>query len=277
MRQIAKRGLVTAMATGGMLAMASGYVHADSGADAAVANSPGVLSGNAVQVPVEVDANVCNLSVNVIAALNPAAGNVCLNDSSEGASQGNGHGPGHHGGKPGDHGRPGHPGGHTPGHGHPGIPGVPGTGIPGMPGTPHTPGGDTGTGHQPPSNGGHQGGHQGGQPGGSDHQTPPGSNPGSTNPSGGSNTSNQPGVDTRGDQPGSAGQDGHATVDQPGAGRQDVPGGAAGQQTSPAGQKAGELAETGGPGSLGITIPLSAGTLLGGVILYRRSRRMVRG
>ncbi|MFH8795886.1 chaplin [Streptomyces sp. NPDC017941] len=46
---------------------------------AKVANSPGVLSGNAVQVPVNVGLNVCGNTIDVIGLLNPAAGNKCKN------------------------------------------------------------------------------------------------------------------------------------------------------------------------------------------------------
>ncbi|GGT40686.1 chaplin [Streptomyces chromofuscus] len=53
---------------------------ADSGAGAAAVGSPGVVSGNVVQVPVHVPINVCGNTVNFIAALNPAFGNVCIND-----------------------------------------------------------------------------------------------------------------------------------------------------------------------------------------------------
>ena len=53
---------------------------ADAGADGAAVNSPGVVSGNVVQVPVHVPVNVCGNTVNVIAALNPAFGNTCVND-----------------------------------------------------------------------------------------------------------------------------------------------------------------------------------------------------
>lgn len=42
-----------------------------------VGYSPGVLSGNLVQVPVHVPVNACGNSVNVIGALNPAVGNSC--------------------------------------------------------------------------------------------------------------------------------------------------------------------------------------------------------
>lgn len=53
---------------------------ADSGAQGASANSPGVLSGNTVQVPVHVPVNVCGNSINVIGVLNPTFGNSCENN-----------------------------------------------------------------------------------------------------------------------------------------------------------------------------------------------------
>lgn len=52
---------------------------ADAGAEAAAVGSPGVLSGNVVQVPIHVPINVCGNSVNIIGLLNPTAGNVCIN------------------------------------------------------------------------------------------------------------------------------------------------------------------------------------------------------
>ncbi|MFF1449426.1 chaplin [Streptomyces sp. NPDC058274] len=53
---------------------------ADAGAEGAAVGSPGVLSGNVVQVPIHVPVNVCGNSVDVIALLNPTFGNVCTND-----------------------------------------------------------------------------------------------------------------------------------------------------------------------------------------------------
>ena len=53
---------------------------ADDGVQGAAKNSPGVLSGNVVQIPVKVPINVCGNSVSVIGALNPAAGNTCVNE-----------------------------------------------------------------------------------------------------------------------------------------------------------------------------------------------------
>ena len=53
---------------------------ADSGAQGGAAESPGVLSGNVVQVPVDVPLNVCGDTVDVIGLLNPALGNGCTNN-----------------------------------------------------------------------------------------------------------------------------------------------------------------------------------------------------
>ncbi|MBE4739446.1 chaplin [Streptomyces caniscabiei] len=53
---------------------------ADAEAKGAAIGSPGVLSGNVVQVPIHIPVNVCGNTINVIGLLNPAAGNVCVND-----------------------------------------------------------------------------------------------------------------------------------------------------------------------------------------------------
>ncbi|MFF5449490.1 chaplin [Streptomyces sp. NPDC012888] len=84
MSRIAKAVALTA-ATGSVLAAGAGLAVADAGAHGEAVNSPGVLSGNLVQVPVHVPVNVCGNTVNVIALLNPAFGNTCVN-----ASGGNG-------------------------------------------------------------------------------------------------------------------------------------------------------------------------------------------
>ncbi|MGW3988581.1 chaplin [Streptomyces sp. NPDC004830] len=53
---------------------------ADAGAQGAAVGSPGVLSGNVIQVPVHIPINLCGNTVNIIALLNPAFGNACVND-----------------------------------------------------------------------------------------------------------------------------------------------------------------------------------------------------
>nr|WP_309506039.1 chaplin [Streptomyces sp. LP11] len=53
---------------------------ADAGAEGAAVGSPGVLSGNVVQIPVHVPINICGNTVDIIGLLNPAFGNTCVND-----------------------------------------------------------------------------------------------------------------------------------------------------------------------------------------------------
>lgn len=50
-------------------------------AEGAATNSPGVLSGNLIQAPVQVPVNACGNTVDVVGALNPAGGNTCANVS----------------------------------------------------------------------------------------------------------------------------------------------------------------------------------------------------
>ncbi|MEU2357808.1 chaplin [Streptomyces misionensis] len=41
--------------------------------------SPGVASGNVVQVPIDIPVNACGDTVDIIGLLNPAFGNTCVN------------------------------------------------------------------------------------------------------------------------------------------------------------------------------------------------------
>lgn len=54
-------------------------VEAKDSAVGTATGSPGLLSGNVVQAPVDIPVNVCGNTVNVIGVLNPAAGNTCVN------------------------------------------------------------------------------------------------------------------------------------------------------------------------------------------------------
>ncbi|MEU0225063.1 chaplin ChpH [Streptomyces sp. NPDC006284] len=74
-----KKVVAAAAATGGLVLASAGMAVADSGAQGAAVHSPGVLSGNVVQVPVHVPVNVCGNTISVIGLLNPAFGNVCIN------------------------------------------------------------------------------------------------------------------------------------------------------------------------------------------------------
>ncbi|OKK08631.1 MULTISPECIES: chaplin [unclassified Streptomyces] len=80
MKNLKKAAAVT-IAAGGLVAAAAGAASATGGAhaDGAAIGSPGVGSGNLVQVPVHVPVNVSGNSVNVIGALNPAFGNTAVN------------------------------------------------------------------------------------------------------------------------------------------------------------------------------------------------------
>ncbi|MGQ4426090.1 LAXTG-anchored chaplin ChpA, partial [Streptomyces violaceoruber] len=71
MRQTLSRGMVAAAAATGILSLCGSPALADSHADGAATNSPGAVSGNALQVPVDVPVNACGNTVDVIAALNP--------------------------------------------------------------------------------------------------------------------------------------------------------------------------------------------------------------
>lgn len=102
MNRVARKGLVTAMVAGGLLATA-GHAQADSAARGGSAGSPGVLSGNEVQVPVDVPVNVCGNTINVIGLLNSATGNACTNTSeSAGGSTATGARPARHAGNAAD-------------------------------------------------------------------------------------------------------------------------------------------------------------------------------
>ncbi|MFF9085537.1 chaplin [Streptomyces sp. NPDC014991] len=79
MSRIAK-GLVLTSAAVAAVAGGAGVASADSNAHGVAANSPGVLSGNVIQVPVHIPVNVCGNTIDVIALLNPAVGNACVND-----------------------------------------------------------------------------------------------------------------------------------------------------------------------------------------------------
>ena len=75
-----KKIVAAAAATGGLVLAGAGMAVADAGAQGAAVHSPGVLSGNVVQVPVHVPVNACGNTVSVIGLLNPAFGNTCVNN-----------------------------------------------------------------------------------------------------------------------------------------------------------------------------------------------------
>jgi hypothetical protein len=62
---------------GAALLLCAGTASADPDPVGTAVDSPGVLSGNVVQVPIDLDLNVCGNSINVIGLLNPALDNHC--------------------------------------------------------------------------------------------------------------------------------------------------------------------------------------------------------
>ena len=340
MRQVTRKGIMTVAAASGVLAAMGGTAHADSGAQGSVTNSPGVLSGNNVQAPIEAEVNVCGNTVNVVGLLNPAAGNKCSNGGGKhaGGHQGGGHGGGgHHGG---GHGSsyggaqaqgytgdsPGVVSGNTvqaPVH----VPvnacgnsvnvvGVGNTAVGndcsnGGGGGQH--GGGHGGGHGSSQGGSHADGHTGDSPGvvsGNTIQTPVhvpvnacgnsvsgvgigngvtdndcgNSGGGGAHEIPGGNQQNppvepgqpapqlpeqpeQPGNPEQPEQPGNPGQPG-----KPGG---EVPGGdtnTPGTRTVTQPEVIGELAQTGAELPLGLTLPMGAGALIGGALIYRKAR-----
>ncbi|MFH8569931.1 chaplin [Streptomyces sp. NPDC017993] len=76
-----KRVAALTMMAGGLAVAGAGIASAHSAplAQGTAVKSPGIGSGNLVQVPVNVPVNACGNTATVIGALNPVFGNPCLN------------------------------------------------------------------------------------------------------------------------------------------------------------------------------------------------------
>jgi hypothetical protein len=66
-------------ATGGLVMAGAGMASAEATAHGSAQDSPGIVSGNNIQVPVQVPVNACGLTVSVIGILDQAFGNTCAN------------------------------------------------------------------------------------------------------------------------------------------------------------------------------------------------------
>ncbi|MBL3666400.1 DUF320 domain-containing protein [Streptomyces sp. M2CJ-2] len=75
--------MFAAAAATGILSLYGAPAFADAHAEGAVTDSPGVASGNNVQVPVEVPVNVCGNTVGAVSVFNEASNNLCANTSHE--------------------------------------------------------------------------------------------------------------------------------------------------------------------------------------------------
>ncbi|MFI9764203.1 chaplin family protein [Streptomyces sp. NPDC051963] len=264
MRQVTRKGLMTVAAATGVIAAAGGHAHADSGANGSSSHSPGVLSGNTVQAPVDVPVNVCGNTVNVVGILNPAVGNKCANP---GGNSGHGGSGGSGGAKADGHAK------HSPGIGsgnHVEAPvhipvNVCGNSVDiiGI--------GNATKGNDCANGGGSGGGQPSTPPGGGDHETPP---PGNPDQPGNPEQPGNPQQPGNPEQPGNPVEPGtpptadDETPDDNGSSRGNRPG--AQSITQPQGSA--QLAHTGGDLPLGVVLPVGAGALLAGTVLYRRAR-----
>ncbi|MFF5141402.1 chaplin family protein [Streptomyces sp. NPDC013157] len=79
MKRVTRNGVIAVAAASGAMAVAV-PAWADAGANGTATGSPGVVSGNGIQLPVDLPVNVCGDTVNVVGLLNPAAGNTCANE-----------------------------------------------------------------------------------------------------------------------------------------------------------------------------------------------------
>ncbi|WP_405658580.1 chaplin [Streptomyces sp. RK9] len=82
MRQALTKGVLSAAAATSILSLPGQSAFAAADAHGQATGSPGFLSGNSVQAPLEVPLNVCGNSVNGVGAGNPAMGNSCAHTSS---------------------------------------------------------------------------------------------------------------------------------------------------------------------------------------------------
>ncbi|MFF9482097.1 chaplin [Streptomyces sp. NPDC014733] len=72
---------IAAVAAGALMAVgAASPAFADAGASGVAANSPGVLSGDNIEVPIHLPVEVCGNTIDIIGLLNPAFGNTCVAD-----------------------------------------------------------------------------------------------------------------------------------------------------------------------------------------------------
>ncbi|WP_406345193.1 chaplin [Streptomyces sp. NBC_00648] len=75
-----KKAAAVAMVAGGIVAAGAGAAAAHgANADGKAEHSPGVVSGNLIQAPIQVPVNATGNSVNIVGLLNPAFGNESSN------------------------------------------------------------------------------------------------------------------------------------------------------------------------------------------------------
>lgn len=75
----AKKALMMTAAVGGLAIAGAAAASADAGALGSASRSPGAVSGNTIQLPINVPINACGDTVDVHAHLNPAVMDTCVN------------------------------------------------------------------------------------------------------------------------------------------------------------------------------------------------------
>ncbi len=77
MRQTLGKGMVAAAAATSILSLCGSPAMADAYTGGTAKDSPGVLSGNSLEVPIDAPVNACGDSVDGVAGFNPTFGNSC--------------------------------------------------------------------------------------------------------------------------------------------------------------------------------------------------------
>jgi hypothetical protein len=88
MKRVTRNGVIAVAAVSGAMAVtmpvSAAFAAGGASADGAAADSPGLISGNTIQLPAHIPVNLCGNTVNVVGLLNPAAGNSCVNEDGAG-------------------------------------------------------------------------------------------------------------------------------------------------------------------------------------------------
>jgi hypothetical protein len=67
-------------ATGGLVMVGAGMANAEATANGSAQDSPGLVSGNNIEVPIHIPVNACGITVSVIGILDQAFDNHCTNN-----------------------------------------------------------------------------------------------------------------------------------------------------------------------------------------------------
>ena len=68
-------------ATGGLVMAGAGMASAEANAHGSAQDSPGIVSGNNVQIPIHIPVNACGDTISVIGLLDQAFDNHCTNEN----------------------------------------------------------------------------------------------------------------------------------------------------------------------------------------------------